>query len=131
MNALAALILERYGVLMSPAESAAYARLLLTRRATSGDTSPEAQALVTASPVNQRQYPEACADDPQVIALARDGIDAFAQRTAERLLRDYGDEIDVPRCPKCRTAYDPPTGTRCAKCAGEAAAGAAEAGASA
>ena len=130
MTALATLILERYGVLMSPTESAAYARLLLTRRATYGDTSAEAQERVIASPVNQRQYPEACTNDPKVIALARDGFDAFAQRTAERLLREYGDEIDVPRCPRCRTAYDPPTSARCARCAADEA-GAAEVGASA
>jgi hypothetical protein len=130
MSALATLILERYSVLMSPAESAAYARLVLTRRATYGDTSAEAQALVTSSPVNQRQYPDACTDDPKVIALARDGFDVFAQRTADRLLREYGDEIDVPRCPRCRTAYDPPTKARCARCEGDEA-GAAEAGASA
>src|SRR5678815_2471328 len=117
MTSLAALVLERYGILMTPTEAAAHARLLLTRRATVGDTSAEAQAHVTSSPVNQRQFPEACTNDPRVIALAYDGFEAFAQRTAERILKEYGDEIDVPRCPKCRAALDPPTSTRCAQCA--------------
>jgi hypothetical protein len=126
MNSLAALVLDRYAILMTAQEAAAHARLLLTRRATAGDTSPEAQAAVTSSPINQRQYPEACADDPEVVALARDGIDAFSRRTAERILRDYGEEIDVPRCPTCRGAFDPPTNPRCESCA----AGEAEAGAS-
>ena len=119
MPSLAALVLERYAILMTPTESAAHARLLLTRRATYGDTSPEAQALVCSSPVNQRQYPEACTNDPRVLALAHDGFDAFAQRIATRLLKEYGDEIDVPRCPQCRTALDPPTSARCSRCAPE------------
>lgn len=119
MSSLAALVLERYAILMTPTESAAHARLLLTRRATYGDTSPEAQALVCSSPVNQRQYPEACTNDPRVLALAHDGFDAFAQRIATRLLKEYGEEIDVPRCPQCRAALDPPTSGRCSRCAGE------------
>jgi len=131
MTSLATLVLERYGILMTPIEAAAHARLVLTRRATYGDTSAEAQALVTSSPVNQRQYPEACTSDPRVLALAHDGFDAFAQRIAERLLKEYGDEIDVPRCPKCRAALDPPkSGARCSRCAGDEERAAAEAGAS-
>lgn len=117
MTSLSDWVIERYAVLMTPTEAAAHARLLLTRRATYGDTSAQAQAQVTSSTINQRQYPEACAADPAVIELARDGIEAFVQRTAARILREFSDELDLPRCGTCRAVLDPPTSSRCAACA--------------
>jgi hypothetical protein len=49
MDPLAQYIVRNYAPLMRPAEAAAHQRLMLTNRATGGDTSPEAQERVTAS----------------------------------------------------------------------------------
>jgi hypothetical protein len=127
MNPLADYVLKHYALLMTPAEAAAHMRLSLTNRSTQGDTSPEAQARVTSSPVNMRQYPDACTDDPEVLALAHDGLEPFARRTAQRILRDHGDEITIARCPGCDAVLESPEGRTCAACGG----GAAEAVASA
>jgi hypothetical protein len=127
MHPLAEYVLKHYTLLMTPAESAAHMRLSLTNRSTQGDTSPEAQERVTSSPVNMRQYPEACTDDAEVLALARDGLDPFAMRVTERILRDHADEVAIPRCPSCNAVLASPDTLQCSACGG----GAAEAGTSA
>jgi hypothetical protein len=89
-------VLALYPELLSPAETAAHRRRALAQRAGAGDSSAEVQARVCSYPGNRRLFPDACGDDPQVIALAADGMLSFKRRTAERLLREHGAELQLP-----------------------------------
>jgi hypothetical protein len=127
MDAIDQYVIKNYAPLMTPAEAAAHQRLLLTNRATHGETSSEAQQRVTASAVNMRMYPDACTDDPEVLALAQDGLERFIERVATRIMRDYRRDVTINRCSQCDAVLETPTSVQCAACGG----GAAEAGASA
>jgi hypothetical protein len=116
MDSLARYIVRNYAPLMTPIEEAAHMRLVLTHRATHGDTSPEAQERVTSSPVNQRQYPDACTNDPTMLALAAAGLELFVARVAHRIQRDHGSELTITRCPQCKELLDAPTSTQCVAC---------------
>ena len=37
--------------------------------------------------------------DPEILELARDGVDAFVQRTAQRILAAHSDELHINHCP--------------------------------
>lgn len=53
------------------------------------------------------------AEDPEVMALLADGIDAFRRRLAMRLLRDFPQELFVNRCPRCHRIARTPKAQQC------------------
>jgi len=56
------------------------------------------------------------AEDPEVMALLADGIDAFRRRLAMRLLRDFPQELFVNRCPRCNRIARTPKAKQCPWC---------------
>ena len=56
------------------------------------------------------------AEDPEVMALLADGIDAFRRRLATRLLRDYPQELFINRCPRCNRIARTPKAQQCPWC---------------
>src|SRR5688572_21499233 len=56
------------------------------------------------------------ADDPAVMEELKDGVEAFRRRTAQRILRDHGDEILINRCPQCQRIVKSPKAQQCLWC---------------
>jgi DNA-binding winged helix-turn-helix (wHTH) protein len=46
-------------------------------------------------------YSRYLSTDPVVLKLANDGYEAFAERTATRILEKYGKRLKLNRCPRC------------------------------
>lgn len=74
-----------YFHLMTRREAQAYRHIASTMKATMGRSDPSAQEEVKAGPTHFSRW---LSDDPEVLLLARDGMDAFVLRTGQRILRD-------------------------------------------
>jgi hypothetical protein len=53
------------------------------------------------------------ADDPAVMEVLADGVEAFRRRTAKRVLSDHASEVFVNRCPKCERVVRTPKAQQC------------------
>jgi rubrerythrin len=54
--------------------------------------------------------------DHEVLELMKDGYVAFAERVAERLMREQPDDIFLNVCPKCGALARTPTAKQCPAC---------------
>ena len=61
-------------------------------------------------------YWEHMSTDPEVLALASGGWEAFLERAATRILRDHGPEIYMNRCPRCGEVTVTPRSKQCRYC---------------
>jgi hypothetical protein len=80
------------------------AKMLLTE---SGNRSPQEQADLS------EECSRCLSTDPVVLMLANDGYEAFAERTATRILGKYGDQLRLNRCPSCACVARTPTARQC------------------
>lgn len=55
-------------------------------------------------------------DDPEVITLAEQGLEALYEHLSDRILRDHGDELEFNRCPKCGGLCRTPLAKQCRHC---------------
>lgn len=55
-------------------------------------------------------------DNPIVLDLLRDGIDAFRENTAERILEDNGENVFFNDCPRCGKLTRTPFAKQCRFC---------------
>jgi hypothetical protein len=51
-----------------------------------------------------------------VLELAREGIESFMERTADRILAEYGDEVFLNYCPRCLALAKSPHARQCRFC---------------
>jgi hypothetical protein len=84
-----------YGSLMTDVERRAQRHLSATMKATLGRSDVAAQKDAQRSRIHSKFLSE----DPNVLRLAADGYEAFAQRTAARILQECGAEARFNRCP--------------------------------
>jgi len=103
-------LLRYYDYLMTDSEKSAERHLSATAKATHGRTDATAQAQVRASSHHLRKM---LSDDPEVLQLASDGLDAFALRTAKKMLALYGNQIAFNCCPRCGALAKTPKARRC------------------
>ena len=75
-----------------------------------GDRSPQLQASVS------QEYSRYLATDPAVLELVNDGYEAFAERAASRILKEYGDRLNLNRCPSCACIARTPKARQCRFC---------------
>ncbi len=102
-----------YGHLMTEQERRAYRHFHGTMKATGrSDAAAQAEAKGTSVP----WFREALSDDPQILFLARDGFGAFRERTGQRILDDWRDEIVMNRCPRCGGVARTPEARQCRFC---------------
>jgi hypothetical protein len=72
--------------------------LTATAKVTHGRSNVDAQEEARNSRMHLRNFLSA---DPEVLELARDGVDAFVPRTAQRIMAAHSDELHINRCPRC------------------------------
>jgi hypothetical protein len=110
---LAYYVVTHYHELMTSAERAAERHLATTYKATGGRSDASAQAEVRAEGGPRRRW---LSDDPEVLALAADGLEAFRLKAAARILATHRDEIFLNRCPKCGGLTRTPRAKLCLHC---------------
>jgi len=99
--------------LMTEQEWRAYRHLHGTMKATGrSDAAAQEEAKGTPAP----WFREQLSDDPQVLFLARDGFEAFMERTAQRIRDEHGDDIVMNRCPRCGGVARTPQARQCRFC---------------
>jgi hypothetical protein len=106
-------VLRYYGQLMTTSERLAHRHLMGTEKATHGRTDAVAQREAENSSHPARDL---LSNDPQVLQLASDGIDAFMVRTAQRILDKHSDEIVFNYCPRCGALAKTPKARQCRVC---------------
>ena len=112
-RALAAYIVRYYSRLMTREEQRADRHLFGTEKATHGRSDAEAQAqAVKAKP----QHATLFSSDPAVLELAKDGYEAFVERTATRILAGHAEIIFINKCPRCGRLAKTPKARQCRYC---------------
>jgi hypothetical protein len=106
-------VFAHYGDLMTKHERLAYRHLTGTVKATLGRSDADAQEEAKGSVYYLR---ELLSDDPSVLLLARDGLEAFVLRTGQRILNDHRDQIVLNCCPQCGALARTPTARQCRTC---------------
>src|SRR5215475_8312761 len=109
---LAWYIYRYFGQFMTHKEHAAGRHFMATQKATGGRSDRAAQQEARKS----RIHAEFLSNDPEVLDLALDGFDAFVQGTAERILAEHGNEIQINRCPRCGKVAKTPKAKQCRFC---------------
>jgi len=94
---LAYYVVRYYPNLMTDVEQRANGHLIATLKATMGrdDTGAQEEAK------QKKIYRRLISDDPEVLELSRDGLQAFRARTATRILQDHGNDVFLNHCPRC------------------------------
>jgi hypothetical protein len=98
---------------MTMQERLAHRHLIGTAKATRGRTDAVAQNEVENTSRPARDF---LSNDPEVLQLASDGIDAFMVRTAQRILDKHSDEIAFNYCPRCGALAKTPKARQCSFC---------------
>lgn len=92
-------IFDHYSHLMTPTEREAYLRVGIALKL--GSVTINGAAL---------------SENPEVVALTRDGRDAFHKAVAERIAREHADEVYFHHCPQCGGLCRTPKARQCFRC---------------
>jgi len=106
-------LLRYYGHLMTVQERLAQRHLMYTQKATHGRSDAAAQSEARNG---SRPSRELLSNDPGVLQLAKDGVDAFEARTAKRILDEHSDQIAFNCCPRCGALAKTPKARQCRSC---------------
>jgi hypothetical protein len=109
---LARYVIRYYGHFMNLTEHLAYRHLAGAMKATKGGSDISAQAEAKKSMIHSRLLSE----DPAVLLLARNGLQPFAEVTAERILAEHGEKVFLNRCPRCQGLARTPSPRQCRAC---------------
>jgi hypothetical protein len=110
---IASYVFRYYPQLMTAYERAANRHLTGTIKATKGRSDAAAQAEARSGP---RHLHDLLSDEPQVLRLAADGYQAFVMRTAERIIKDHSDQVELNCCPRCGRIARTPRARQCRFC---------------
>jgi hypothetical protein len=106
-------VFHSYGHLMTERERLAFGHIGGTMKATLGRSDVNAQQEAKNSASYLRAH---LTDDPEVLALARDGYDAFVLRTGRRILNENRDAVFLNYCPRCGNLARTPKARQCRSC---------------
>lgn len=109
---LALYVVGYYGHFLNEQEHIALRHLMATEKVTHGRTDQSAQEEAKSN----KALSGLLSQDPVVLELAHDGIDAFMERTADRILAEHGDEIFLNYCPRCGVLAKTPDARQCRFC---------------
>jgi len=102
-----------YDRFMSEPERLAYRHLTATGKIMHGSTDPAAQENAKTGRPHLR---ELLSDDPEVLQLARGGLDEFILQTGERIYRDHHEKVTFNNCPRCGEVAKTPQARQCRYC---------------
>ena len=105
-------VIRYYGHFMNLTEQLAYRHLAGAMKATKGRSDTSAQAEAKKSMVHSLLLSE----DPAVLLLVRNGLQPFAEVTAERILAEHGEKVFLNRCPRCHVLARTPSARQCRGC---------------
>jgi hypothetical protein len=109
---LAYYVVRYYHNLMTDVESRANSHLMATLKATHGRDDLAAQ-----QEAKQKEfYDRMLSEDPEVLALSKEGLQTFRMRTATRILKDHSTEVFLNCCPQCHGLARTPTAKQCRFC---------------
>jgi hypothetical protein len=108
----AAYVVRYYGRFMSAQEHLALRHLMAAQKATQGRSDKSAQEEAR----GRNSLSGLLSEDPAILELARDGIEAFEERTARRILAEHGDDIFLNYCPRCGALAKTPDARQCRFC---------------
>lgn len=109
---LAHYVVSHYFSLLTPNERFAYRHLIATLKATHGRSDVQAQMEASQHKVHSKLI----SDDPEVRSLASEGMEAFEQLTATRILQEHRSEIFLNYCPECGGLARTPKSRQCLVC---------------
>jgi hypothetical protein len=107
-------VFRYYAHLMTKQEHLAHRHLVGTAKAMRGKTDAGSQAEARKSA--SRGYRDLLSSDPEVLLLASQGLDAFVERVAQRILDEHRDEVAFNNCPKCSALTRTPKARQCRFC---------------
>lgn len=92
----------------------AHRHLVGTAKAMRGltDVASQAEARKNASLV----YRDMLSNDPDVLGLTSEGLDAFVERVSQRILGDHRHEVGFNNCPQCGALARTPKARQCRFC---------------
>ena len=109
---LAYYVVKYYSNFMTDAERRDNSHLTAVLKATMGREDSAAQAKAKKNKVFSRML----SNDPDVLALTWDGLQAFRERTAARILQVHSEDVLLNRCPRCDGLARTPTAKQCRFC---------------
>jgi|SRR5580704_2510808 hypothetical protein len=110
---LATYLIAYHSRFMTEAEKLAYRHLAGTFKITHGRSDSAAQHEARNDPEPRRRV---LSDDPELLELARDGMQSFLLKTAERILAAHAGEISINRRPRCGEVAKTPKAKQCRFC---------------
>ena len=108
---IAQYVIRHYSSFMTRNEHFAHMRLLTAMKRTHGRSDAASQEVMGQGPFSSLQT-----NNPDILELSKDGFDAFAERTAERILADNKDQIVLNHCPRCKELARTPKPRQCRFC---------------
>lgn len=99
--------------LMTPAEREAERHLSTVYKMMDGRSDAAAQAEAWGKGGARRRW---MSEDPEVLRLAADGLEAFRERFTARVLAERPSEVFLNRCPKCGGLTRTPRAKLCLHC---------------
>jgi hypothetical protein len=113
MNRLRAnYVIAYYGRFMNEDERRAQSHLIHTMKAAKG----RSDALAQQEAKHHHFYSRGISDDPEVLRLSSNGFQAFAERTAERILAEHEEDVFLNNCPRCGELARTPMARQCRFC---------------
>jgi hypothetical protein len=109
---LAYYVVRYYSTFMTESEHRANLHLIGTLKATMGRDDVAAQEEEKCREIFCRML----SDEPEILELSRNGMQAFTARAAARILEDHGDDVFLNFCPRCRELARTPTAKQCRFC---------------
>ena len=110
---LALYVVTYYRELMTAEEKSAERHLATTFKWTHGRSDVAAQEELRREQSRRSRW---LSDDPAVLRLAADGLEAFRLRTAARILHDHPSDVFLNYCPKCGGLTRTPQARLCLHC---------------
>ena len=109
---LAYYVVRYYPGLMNETERRAYSHLAGVMKATRGRDDVTAQQ----EAMRHQHFYHGLSDDPEVLELSKDGMQAFRARTAGRILEDHSHHVLLNYCPRCHELARTPKAKQCRFC---------------
>jgi len=109
-----AFVFRFYSHLMTMQERLAYRHLVATAKAMHGRTDVGSQTEARNS--RHQHLVTLLSNDPEVLRLASEGLEAFATRIPQRMLAEHSGKVAFNNCPQCGAVARTPRARQCRFC---------------